>query len=544
MDPSLPNTPQRGRSVYPAHLAKGDENRVPLHRRGKSKTYERLEDLLREAGFKETRVFTPEAERIERIETEAEERKKGGKNAVANGDRKGARATGLAGLLAGFVSWNGVDADTEREGRESIAQAKTHPQDGTVAERAANDADVSDPWEPDTPTPLRRPFVPAISTSDFSSPGSSSSTSSRSPPQFNAANHRGRARPPPDRDARTALRHMISAPDFLQRPQQLSHVRRVTDAASKHKRAQIRNAEPQPPMPANWLDMVAQAVMGTDPNSGAHIGVPPHHERGRARLVVPQTVKESAHEGDARRAISLARRGFTPHTPSVRTTPGIVTAASVVCRSAPGSRSSSLVRVPSSRTKGKGRRRDPASTCVPSLGVTAVEFEHGGWAATGPPSPVVHLDSETDDDSDDGEPDFARLLVPARRQHSIQSLRRHLHMHNATAASGTVSASESRTGAQARLRPSDMRTRSAMGSLRRKNSRTSAGGGENRSNSLDDEDVLEDTLARDFIRSRRGSVDEVGDGLAGWAAHGLPGLEGAVHKKRGTMPWTTWAQGR
>ena len=37
--------------------------RVPLHRRGTSKTYERLEDLLREAGYKETRIFTPEAER-------------------------------------------------------------------------------------------------------------------------------------------------------------------------------------------------------------------------------------------------------------------------------------------------------------------------------------------------------------------------------------------------------------------------------------------------------------------------------------------------
>ncbi|KZP28075.1 hypothetical protein FIBSPDRAFT_885963 [Athelia psychrophila] len=68
---SRPSTPQRGRldPRFPSTLGPG---RVPLHRRGTSKTYERMEDLLREAGYKETRVFTPETERAE---AEAEERK-------------------------------------------------------------------------------------------------------------------------------------------------------------------------------------------------------------------------------------------------------------------------------------------------------------------------------------------------------------------------------------------------------------------------------------------------------------------------------------
>src|ERR1700733_7410151 len=39
---------------YPTSLG------VPLHRRGTSKTYEHLEDLLQEVGYKETHVFTPE----------------------------------------------------------------------------------------------------------------------------------------------------------------------------------------------------------------------------------------------------------------------------------------------------------------------------------------------------------------------------------------------------------------------------------------------------------------------------------------------------
>ncbi|KAJ7217491.1 hypothetical protein B0H12DRAFT_975148, partial [Mycena haematopus] len=54
-----PSQPRgRVRKLYPEGVG-----RVPLHRRGTSKTYERLEDLLREAGYKETRIFTPETER-------------------------------------------------------------------------------------------------------------------------------------------------------------------------------------------------------------------------------------------------------------------------------------------------------------------------------------------------------------------------------------------------------------------------------------------------------------------------------------------------
>ena len=60
--PTGPTTPPR---QCQSHTRYGGLGRVPLHRRGTSKTYERLEDLLKEAGFKETRVFTPEDERAE-----------------------------------------------------------------------------------------------------------------------------------------------------------------------------------------------------------------------------------------------------------------------------------------------------------------------------------------------------------------------------------------------------------------------------------------------------------------------------------------------
>ncbi|KAJ7190925.1 hypothetical protein GGX14DRAFT_603044 [Mycena pura] len=59
-EPTTPPSNHRGHTRKPFPESIG---RVPLHRRGTSKTYERLEDLLREAGYKETRIFTPETER-------------------------------------------------------------------------------------------------------------------------------------------------------------------------------------------------------------------------------------------------------------------------------------------------------------------------------------------------------------------------------------------------------------------------------------------------------------------------------------------------
>jgi hypothetical protein len=91
----MPHTPPRGRSRYPSSLA-NEGLRVPLHRRGTSKTYERLEDLLKEAGYKETRIFTPETERNrghERVNEEARQSDGKLKNSVDT----------VVGLLSGLV---------------------------------------------------------------------------------------------------------------------------------------------------------------------------------------------------------------------------------------------------------------------------------------------------------------------------------------------------------------------------------------------------------------------------------------------------------
>ncbi|KAF8660758.1 hypothetical protein AX16_001552 [Volvariella volvacea WC 439] len=95
--PTTPPRPSRSRNRYPPDLG-----RVPLHRRGTSKTYERLEDLLREAGYKETRVFTPEGERGDGENKE----KKEGKGSARGG--MGAVVGFLAGLMHSSSSNKGL----------------------------------------------------------------------------------------------------------------------------------------------------------------------------------------------------------------------------------------------------------------------------------------------------------------------------------------------------------------------------------------------------------------------------------------------------
>lgn len=214
----------RGRKAYPASLALDDKNRhVPLHRRGKSKTFERLEDLLREAGYKETRVFTPEAERLA---FEAEQRAKREKER-----RKRVSALGSANGLGGAVA--NLFTGIVRQGEQVMRGAKPRGLEGHTEAESGGDGQLAsrlaiDSWTPPSPSPspryhqIRRPFTPNSFSSGYNSPGSSnmaSSSSSRSPPRS--------ARPVPD--ARTTLRHMISAPNIPQRRQVLLPSRRTSE---------------------------------------------------------------------------------------------------------------------------------------------------------------------------------------------------------------------------------------------------------------------------------------------------------------------------
>ena len=94
--PSHLRTPprySRSQTRYP------DLGRVPLHRRGTSRTYERLEDLLREAGYKDTRIFTPEGEHREEA---ADERHEPKDDAEKRGSIRGSVGA-VVGFLAGLM---------------------------------------------------------------------------------------------------------------------------------------------------------------------------------------------------------------------------------------------------------------------------------------------------------------------------------------------------------------------------------------------------------------------------------------------------------
>lgn len=115
--PPTPCTPPRGRSRYPSSLAH-DGLRVPLHRRGTSKTYERLEDLLKEAGYKETRVFTPETERHRELEQDH------GDGRQTDGKLRNGVET-VVGFLAGLVLGQADEQPTDLKapGGDRVGQA-------------------------------------------------------------------------------------------------------------------------------------------------------------------------------------------------------------------------------------------------------------------------------------------------------------------------------------------------------------------------------------------------------------------------------------
>ncbi|KAJ3507891.1 hypothetical protein NLJ89_g6051 [Agrocybe chaxingu] len=146
--PPEPTTPpQTRRSRYP------DLGRVPLHRRGTSKTYERLEDLLKEAGYKETRIFTPETERAEASEGSGDKRNSVVKEGV------GAVVGFLTGLMPGGTgSRTHLPSTAEESVQNTTSPLEYSPPVSPLAQRrppqSATTRTSFDATEPPTPTNL------------------------------------------------------------------------------------------------------------------------------------------------------------------------------------------------------------------------------------------------------------------------------------------------------------------------------------------------------------------------------------------------------
>ena len=494
-----PLTPSRGRQTnrYPDSLG-----RVPLHRRGTSNTYERLEDLLREAGYKETRVFTPE--------TSAEKHDDGAGNSMRGS--VGAVVDFITGLVSRSPSFSSETAPLQDSSPQAALHAWSPPASPSAhaldrrddkSKRVASMASFSRTGSSDSIR--RRTYVDV-----------SADTSQRihtyqvvqlhqSPqglPHYPHSKHRAHqhllnnrrhhqlnysskstSTKPNSPNARAYLRHMASAPNIqpLAKCPSLPESSLRSHAIGRENRSGKRHTfilhdedsiaesdvesrtrvtiddehQVHPPLPRNWIECVAKALL-----SG--VGGPMAVASDAASTKTAKTeLSDKSNREERGRAPT---RGVRPPLLCVqvqdmkaRTSEGQVACTRVMCRSTPTSRTSSRVRnsthedhmnVTNSgkrrqgdKSRNRRRGKDREADVVPSLARTRVENDDwmtprqrffGGWGMQGSPQAYPDgtwsddSDGDDDDEDEEGELDLDRLLVPARRQHSIQSLRRHL----------------------------------------------------------------------------------------------------------------------
>ncbi|KIM36614.1 hypothetical protein M413DRAFT_31467 [Hebeloma cylindrosporum] len=430
--PPEPMTPLplegRSRPRYPGL------GRVPLHRRGTSRTYECMEDLLKEAGYKETRIFTPETDR---------------KDVKGDGGSDDSRLSvvkdgmeAVVGFLAGLMP--------------SASSSKSSPRDydppvSPLTQRYSGPRRSLDLTEPPTPTTLTssidslREPTPRASRQQTNSPAptviyhrpalvrtpsqlSYASRQVRKQPSRNSINHV----PPPNltiaspRPSRAGayLRHMASVPDIPPRPNSTpAHRPRIllNDSDSEgppsiYTRSGNGEGESEePPLPPTWLETVARAVLfgGT----GAYVGGPSHFQQDVVRLAPPPFMSTTSKQGKeqvlraTRSSLSqvsssrrskyhqrmplTARSGLSDQTNFLvpppppplfsriergraGTSESEVSKTRVVCRSAPGSRSGS---VDGQERRGRGNKRKQSNQDrLPSLARTKAEGDV--WSRT------------------------------------------------------------------------------------------------------------------------------------------------------------------
>ncbi|KAI0694212.1 hypothetical protein BC835DRAFT_1350523 [Cytidiella melzeri] len=499
--PSTPPSPTRGRMSlrYPSALSR-DPARVPLHKRGKSKTYEAMEDLLREAGYKETRIFTPETDRTER----------GADGAGRAASRVGAVVGYLAGLVPGMN--RSEEHLTQEDSISNEAQAWSMPP-SPLAGRNTKPLPPDSILAADRTTRIKKtaPGSPRLDVGrgrlSLEQPlrsQPSASESLRAYAQISAAHG--------------YLRHMSSAPNIPRNSRLTSSTdSSATTSARIPLRHRVRDQihEEQPPLPSGWLDSVTKAVLGSS-TAGAHPGQPQPTGRTQAKSAARDRPRIHSH---------LA---LSDHTNKVRpmgslraqTAPGAVNTVMVVCRSAPSSRSSSRVGERlilagdktrrDSRSRATRRSRGEEADALPSLASTLLEND--SWApqwVDGMRIPSISVEDCEYSDDDDGEIDLAQLLLPPKRQKSIRSLRQHLQR--------SESARSSRAPSTRPLEPYILD---------------------------DDDDVA--TRRRNLSRERRTHRWTSSDEGSGWEGTGILGTNQHEAKRRTGLPaaWSNMASGR
>ena len=515
--PPQPTTPppRQPRPRYP------DLGRVPLHRRGTSKTYEHLEDLLREAGYKETRIFTPDSDNpIHRVpDNDQHSSKKQGVGAA------------VVGFLTGLVTGGNnslTRADSTQQVQSDHVHSGSRPSLGTNSRPQTPSIDATPKASNSNSKYSSLHYHPSISASP---PNQSSLTQSR--PSITRVPGRLPTLQHPSR-AGNYLRHMVSTPSI---PHACPHFQRNSC---------VYNEPPEstdkPSLPRNWLDNVARAIIFGVAATGVTTTASntSHHQRTlrATRSSLSQTTLARTDKPNPRRSgLSDKTNTISAEPPALFTrlekgrapcSQGLLK-AQVVCRSAPASRASSTVRGSNAggrrgagtrqplkryfkegieiddKARGrqyhskfkpketKNKKADAGKPRVPSLARTRIEGDGWHTLRSRAPTPQIRINSaahfssdsetsrflssspspsdrryarptsglssssgyvsarcsylldssstsesaydvstdsdESDDSDDEGELTLARMLVPPKRQHSIQSLRKHLHLH-------------------------------------------------------------------------------------------------------------------
>lgn len=403
-----------------------------------------MEDLLREAGYKETRIFTPEAERF----PADGDKRKGDSEGMGVKESVGAVVGFLAGLVPGHSRQNIAPPPTDLVANDQgDCPGRPHPP-SPLSHKVGYSSSATSSQRSRKFTiapPNQRPTSADLETSSGSSgdPPPIHTVHDDTNPNLDQQSPHSQlsvARLQPSRSvAYNYLRHMASTPSMQRRSGEDVPAVDLTERV-------------HPPLPIAWRENIVAAMnmKGSISTSGL---TERHRALSRPKSTQTLRVKDSgrnSHENtDERRGRTTTRERSSLAPPQINAprlaSPGAVAKISVMCKSAPGSRSTSAVRGTfkgglldlshldkAFRDKGKAVRRSSRRirTQVPSLVVTGIEGDD--WASSDGADTPFHRKQEPgydEEDDDEGELDLAKLLLHPKRQQSIQSLRQHLQRH-------------------------------------------------------------------------------------------------------------------
>ncbi|KAJ3755284.1 hypothetical protein EV360DRAFT_86046 [Lentinula raphanica] len=283
----------RLRTRYPTDLARTGDGRTPLHRRGTSQKYEPFEDLLREAGYKETRIFTPETERVA--------------SGTGSGDRS--KVAGVVEFLSGLIPGSRSSSlrVDQQEAKEHYA-SPVSPSPSPREQNAKYDSRLEDHSQEQfidndlTPKAARTSTGPSTTTThppiiythnnhSYTSLAHSTSSKHMPPPPSLPSNSKNAVYPDRPSRATAYLKHIASVPDMPGTSLQRSHSNASSNTRTRksNRRSQTKDSryldddedddfnsvyegrkrgngegeeDPNvPPLPKGWLETVTRAIL-------------------------------------------------------------------------------------------------------------------------------------------------------------------------------------------------------------------------------------------------------------------------------------------